>query len=578
MEAHRYSLLARHGPSALVAFGTTPDASRTAADLHRDVAALTAALSGPPGARPVLAINDRYLFAAALLACWQSGRAAALPPNGQPETLAALAANQGGILLHDGNAPHGLDVREVLANAKSSSAAGEPGPLSFDADRQLVVIFTSGTTGPQQACEKSAAQLLGEVELHARMFDLGDGDRILATVPPQHIYGLLWGLLLPLSCGAAFARSTPLHAESVAAVARETGASFLISVPAHLRGLDALADDALPGIGLVFSSGAALDARTLAILSRLKLPTREILGSTETGGIASRDPFAGQRWRALPGVHVDADEEGRLLLDSPFVERKAARPLPCADRIELALDGSFTHLGRLDDVVKVAGKRLSIAELVSRLREIPGVEDAAAFALTTEAARGADVYAVVAGKDLTIDLIRAQLGRALDPSVLPRHLRIVEKLPVAENGKPNRAALLALFERAKEIDPDPEHKRLVLAQLSRETSDAAETVLLQGSLPPELYWFRGHFDGAPILAGVVQLRILVLNECRRVWPDLRGLRRLARVKFRQPLRASETISLKLRRETAAHSVSYDIQRNGRSCSSGTLEFESGNAR
>ena len=39
-------------------------------------------------------------------------------------------------------------------------------------------------------------------------------DVVLATVPPYHLYGLLFGVLAPLAAGAAFARETPLHAGS----------------------------------------------------------------------------------------------------------------------------------------------------------------------------------------------------------------------------------------------------------------------------------------------------------------------------------------------------------------------------
>jgi acyl-coenzyme A synthetase/AMP-(fatty) acid ligase len=80
----------------------------------------------------------------------------------------------------------------------------------------LATVFTSGSTGPMLAAPKTAASLFGEAHALARSFGIGPGDRIVGSVPPVHIYGLLFTLLLPLACGAAFARETPHHAESIA--------------------------------------------------------------------------------------------------------------------------------------------------------------------------------------------------------------------------------------------------------------------------------------------------------------------------------------------------------------------------
>ncbi len=571
MNADRYSLAERHSSESFVAVGA--EGARTAREFCQDVALLVRALAqlSPQTQRPILAITDRYRFAVALLACWSSGRVVALPPNGQTDLLRKLALEQDGLLIHDGDAIDGLDVRAALAQPAPETAFA---PFVLPAAQPLVVIFTSGSTGERQPAEKTGAQLLGEAALQGQLSLVAPADRVLATVPPQHIYGLLFGILVPLMRGAAFSRGTPLHAEAVAAAAREIGATILVSVPAHLRGLEALSSTALPSsIRLVLSSGAPLDARTQAVLAKLSLPVREILGSTETGGMAVRDPLVDAAWRPLPGLQIAAGEDGQLLLDSPFLPREVARPLACADRIELNPDGSFAHKGRLDDVVKIAGKRLALSEMEARLRELPGVREVALFARATDVARGAELFAVVAGVGPTRESIRAALLRSFDPVVLPRHLRIVEKLPVDANGKPGRALLLALFEKPTQAAADPEHKRLSLALQSHEQHGATELFRLEGVVPAELHWFRGHFEGFPILAGVVQLRVLVLAECRLRWPDLGPLRRLARIKFRSPISASQQIVLTLRRERSSASVQYEITRGGNSCSSGMLEFE-----
>jgi acyl-coenzyme A synthetase/AMP-(fatty) acid ligase len=565
MESNRYSLLGRHGPGSLVALGGEGD--RTAEDLLRDVAAVARAL--PPASsrddRALVACDDRYRFAVCLLAAWKAGRAVALPPNGQPGTIRRLAAASGApIVLGDGDQLPGFDVRSVLAQP---GAVPPFAPPDFESDRLLAILFTSGSTGAPEPWPKTAAQLLGEALLLTEVFGLGPGDRVLATLPPQHIYGLLFGVLLPLVSGAAFLRSTPLHPESVGQRARESSATVLVTVPAHLKYLAALERGKAPRFRLLFSSAAPLDPALAQALPPLAQEAHEILGSTETGGMASRRLAAEERWRPLPGVHVEEGPEGRLLLDSPLLDATAARPFRCADRIELAADGTFRHLGRVDDVVKVAGKRLSLSDLERMLRAIEGVRDAAAVAVSTDAARGTEVWAAVAGQGLAQSAIREALLQQLDPVLLPRRLRIVDQLPAGDNGKRTRAMLLSLF------DPDGGRRDLTLTRRAHERTPSAELVELEGEVPSDLIWFHGHFEGYPILPGVVQLNQLVMAECRRLWPELGGLRRLSRVKFRKRIGTGDRIALRLKREHAGRAVGYEITSAGESCSSGTLVFE-----
>ena len=133
----------------------------------------------------------------------------------------------------------------------------------------------------------------------------GPGPRVLATVPPHHLYGLLFGVLVPFMGGGSFVRTTPLHAETIAAQARSHQANVLVSVPAHLHAVAALPPDALPPLARIFSSGAPLDAGTAAaVTARAGRPVTEVLGSSETGGIAWRDSRRPDgAWAAVPGRH-----------------------------------------------------------------------------------------------------------------------------------------------------------------------------------------------------------------------------------------------------------------------------------
>jgi acyl-coenzyme A synthetase/AMP-(fatty) acid ligase len=451
-EPRRHALLTRHAPDAEVTH------ARTQADLLRDVASVadTLAPSEREGEEVLVLCHDRYHFAVALLAAWHRGLVVALPPSTQPEMVRSLRQRSTvRTVLHDVEGALGVDVRGLLGRDVLPASL-----MPIPSERHVVVVYTSGTTGAPLACPKTAGQLLGEAEVLARTFEIGGADRVLATVPPHHIYGLLFGLLVPLVGGASFVRETHLHAEPLAALWRAEQPTVLVSVPAHLRALVVLDREQLERPPRhVFSSGAALpDATSSMLFERFGWRVTEVLGSSETGGIAHRTavievgasppPFV-----ALEGVRVACAPDGRMLVDSPFLDPDLPRPFVSADRIAPIDERRFAHLGRADGVVKVGGTRVSIQEIEARLLAIAGVTDAVVWAVPVGGARGHETRAVVAGRSpdgalLTHDGIRHQLLQWLEPVVVPRRIRVVDALPREPTGKLRRDALEALFSPA----------------------------------------------------------------------------------------------------------------------------------
>ncbi len=523
----------------------------------------------------MVACADRYLCAVALLAVWQRERSAALPPNSRPETIDRLCAERGiSLVLHDGGGQGalGLDVRTRLGGA------GPAGPLTleFPPDRRLVCVYTSGSTGAHVACPKTAAQLLGEAALLVKLWNLGPEARVLATVPPHHLYGLLFGVLVPFMGGGSVVRTTPLHAETIAAQARAERTNVLVSVPAHLHAVATLPPGELPALARIFSSGAPLDATTAAaVTARAAIPVTEVLGSSETGGIAWRDSGGDGTWAPFPGVSVAADaDDGTMLLRSPFVNagpsegpappatgsRKQSSRSPTrsstgadwyrgADRIRARDDARFELLGRADGVIKIGGSRVAVAEVERLLREIAGVADAAVVPVDTPSPRRHELWAAVVAPTLSVAALRGALLRRLEPIAVPRRFRLVAALPREDNGKLVKARLLNLFD-----DPTaPEQRTIAL------------------TIPADWHFFRGHFEDFPILAGVVQLNEIVMREVRACWPEHRHLRRVTGLKFRKPIGPGDALELELVR-TPPHKVAFELRRGTAVASSGTFEF------
>ena len=550
-----------HAPGDPIAVG--PGGTLAASDLVADAGRVAAGLVHHEPGAVALSCSDRYLFAAALLGAWQAGRAVFLPQNGQPDTLRALREDPDvRILLHDrtGSA-EGIHVGALL----SRSIPPAPWP-EIDPGRHLVTLLTSGSTGKSQRCPKTGVQLLGEATVLARVFGVARGARILATAPPHHIYGLLFGILLPLRAGGVIIRETPLHAESVVASLRRYAATHLVSVPAHLAVLGEVDDP--PPLACVFSSGAPLPSSTSEAL-RVRIGWRvvEVYGSTETGGVAWKS--GAEPWRPLPGVSVSAADDGRILVSSPFLP-PGTRSYLGADLISPVEGGGFHLLGRRDGVAKIAGKRVSLREIEDLLLRVPGVRDSAVVARPSSSPRGEEIWVAVAADGVTSVGLRTALSGWLDPVAMPRRIRIVHALPRGETGKLAHERLLELF-RDEEL---PSRSTMEPLEERSPAGDGTEVRVLSFLVPQDLLYFRGHFDGDPILPAVVQLDGLVLRQIERIWPELGAPRQVLRLKFKRPVKPGERLELRLQLDASRPAVTFGIEGGAGPCASGTLVFGS----
>ncbi|MCS6857842.1 MAG: acyl--CoA ligase, partial [Sandaracinaceae bacterium] len=217
--------------------------NRTGAEFWRDIVHLGLAMgSASPGKALALLCEDRYLFACAWLGALAQGFRVVLPWSTQTEAIREIR-KEVSLVLHDRDELRGWDLRKLIQGAKAIDP-GDPVAARFrdrlaaiDPSTVLAVIYTSGTTGEARPYPKNAMQLLGEARLLAKEFGIQPSDRLLSTVPSHHIYGLLFGILLPLSAGASFVPRAGFYPEAIAELQRSVQASVLVSVPAHLRAL-----------------------------------------------------------------------------------------------------------------------------------------------------------------------------------------------------------------------------------------------------------------------------------------------------------------------------------------------------
>ena len=433
--------------------------------------ALACQLSGVSGL--VNLCDRRVEFLTAFVAALRARIITLSPSARAPEVVAAvLAGDSGRRALDDAGVAAALsglaadlEGRDVLESGPHESGSPVSSPfnagmlpstdLDLPDDACVLIGHTSGSTGEPTAHPKTWGSLRQtaahtEAVLRAALPEaLRDAQlSIVATVPPQHMYGMELTVLLPLFAGVGVHAARPLLApEVIAALDEIPHPRILVSTPAHLRAIVS-AGLPLPTVDLIVSATAPMD-RDLALA--LEAATGGVLldlfGSTETCLIGYRRITHDERWTPYPGVRFLSQASGTRV-EAPWFET----PQILQDHIESLPEGRFSVGGRHSDFVDVAGKRASLADLTRRVMAVPGVVDAALFqpAPDPQAPRLVRrVAALVVAPGLTAAMIRAHLADAFDPVFMPRPLLLVSALPREPSGKLPRQALEAAFEVAR---------------------------------------------------------------------------------------------------------------------------------
>jgi acyl-coenzyme A synthetase/AMP-(fatty) acid ligase len=562
--------------------------ARTLADLRGDVFALAAQCRNDRGRCWLVECDDAYRVAVVLLAAAVTGARVALPPNHQPATLRELRAECERVFGDDGDAIDPLELsRSSDAGASAQPAADRDAPamLRVDRDAPLVELFTSGTSGPGKRIVKALRHLEDEVvELERTIGESIAADAaIVATVPAQHLYGLLFRVLWPLASGRAFPRSSVLLPEEMFARLDGRPPSVVVSSPAHLRHLAASPRLRRHAhlIAEMISSGGPLETATALRLEELVgFAPREVFGSTETGGVAWRRASRFEpspRWAPFAPVEIHRDDDGALVVTSPFVTPPAQSGetgpgFRMGDRVEIE-DGGFRLLGRSDRVVKVGEKTLSLPEIEEFLATHACVREAAigTFKSSGSARLGALVVLTPEGLRQLAELGRRSLSSRLaahlaerwDRVALPRRWRFVAALPADERGKVAASAVAdALTAPAGAL-----REALLLDELRDAEGLRAEFVV-----PRDLAYLAGHYDAFPLVPGVVQVQ-WVIGALRRMLGRPVSVRSMEALKFKSVLRPAQVFTMRIAADEAAKRATFSLAHEARVFSSGRLRWD-----
>ena len=383
-------------------------------------------------------------------------------------------------------------------------------PEWVDAEHPLFLLYTSGSTGKPKGIQHSSAGYLLNAKTSVRWaFDLNATDVFWCTADVGWVTGHTYVVYGPLAAGATVLmyEGAPTFPDGGRfwKICQTHAVTILYTAPTAIRALMKLGN-AIPAkydlrkLRLLGTVGEPINPEAWMwyhkIIGAERCPIVDTWWQTETGaammtpipGVTPTKP--GSCAKPLPGIFVDiVDDEGRpvetpdaggyLVITRPwpsmlrtiwgdnerylqtYWEKFQNRYYVAGDSARRDKDGYYWIMGRIDDVLNVAGHRLGTMEIESALVAHRLVAESAVVSKPHDI-KGESVFAYVvlnvprpegaAAKSL-IDELRNWVGEQLSPIAKPDEIRLTDNLPKTRSGKIMRR-LLRSIARGEEITQD----------------------------------------------------------------------------------------------------------------------------
>ncbi|MFI6044494.1 class I adenylate-forming enzyme family protein [Nocardia sp. NPDC051321] len=327
-----------------------------------------------------------------------------------------------------------------------------------------VLMYTSGSTSVPKAVVCPHSAILFVVNAIAERLTYRFDDVVVSAVPLSFDYGLYQVLLTTLSrAELVLAAETKL---SLFATLVEHKATVVPVIPSVAEGLCALARRTAdrPPVRLFTTTGAPMHAPTLARL-RTTFPLAQVslmFGLTECKRVSVLEPDGdltrtGSVGRPLTGTEVviidptgrprAPGEIGEIVVRGPHVmsgywrapeitarrfrrTRQGDTELHTGDYGYLDSDGYLYFTGRLDDLFKLRGTRVSGTEITAAALDVPAVREAA----VVPDRDGPDATIFITGELTGAQFLR-DIAQRLGSAKTPRHCRKLDQMPRTSNGK-----------------------------------------------------------------------------------------------------------------------------------------------
>jgi len=444
-------------------------AYKTWEDFLAGTALLRLQIEAVKGDKWLLHCEDCWYFFLGFTALLQCKKEIILSSNVSPEYLAEIRGNAPfltDMVSSKENTQGNIFFIPAMLNTVSNDTYQET-PPAINAEETSIIIYTSGSTGQPKAIKQRLKEL--ESDVSSTLFKWSEElfeRKLCTTVSQHHLYGLIYTILLPFTIGIPFRRKRIDYPEELKKLICAKYA--VITVPAFLKRTVEIPDHFIEFKEhkslWIFSSGGVLEVE-------LAKKTGEVLGSwpvegygsTETSGIAWRQSLNGLEWTPLKNVQLSIAEDGCLVVRSPFINNPAG--FKTSDICELLADGRFLLKGRIDSVVKIEEKRISLPEIENRIMQSGLAYDVCVISMEGNRQylaaaivfnnKGKEKFDGLEKNDIN-KFWREYLSQYLENVVIPKKWRYLSALPVDTVGKKKKEDIKLLFNSVHPSDPASE--------------------------------------------------------------------------------------------------------------------------
>ncbi len=346
------------------------------------------------------------------------------------------------------------------------------GSPHWDREPPSLLKLTSGTTAAPRAIRFRSEQLLADCNQICETMGINDTNLNFGVIPISHSYGFS-NLLTPLIArGVPMVLSRDRTPRAVLVDLARTNATVFPGTPVFYQAFCEMEDiPRLPKLRLCISAGAPLQvAVAKKFREKFKLPIHSFYGASECGGICydreatnEIEGFVGQPMKgvdlevinptASPSqVRVRSAAVGDGYFPEPG-EEKLGRGFFVPDDLLTQAEHGFQIVGRISDVINVAGKKVNPAEVEAHLLRFRGVRQAVVFGRASPL-RNEEVAACVVAVPGVTEADLLQFCRSeLSGWQVPKRIFILDAIPVNERDKISRRDLARRFPTVKERSP-----------------------------------------------------------------------------------------------------------------------------
>jgi long-chain acyl-CoA synthetase len=377
-------------------------------------------------------------------------------PDWPSHLLASLRRRLVALPLEGSVTPQQREAALAVCNASSAGGWGERPPV--------LLKLTSGTTAAPRAIRFRSEQLVADCTQICDTMEIGPDDLNFGVIPLSHSYGFS-NLVTPLLVrGVPLAVSRDRMPRAVLDDLARTGATVFPGMPVFYQAFCEMENaPALPKLRLCISAGAPLPLEIARkFRERFQRSIHSFYGSSECGGICyDREArllepgFVGPPMRGVELELLEPQAQASLIRVRTAAAGDDYFPEPDEDKLGggcftpddllSASENGFRIVGRISDVINVAGKKVNPAEVEAALLRCAGVRAAVVFGLSSRLRNEEVAACVVAGEGVReVELLEFCRGR-LSGWQVPKRIFFLDEIPVNERGKVSRRELAQRF-------------------------------------------------------------------------------------------------------------------------------------